>query len=438
MEVREPSARYACRPQRVMTELGELPVDWKVASLDALDPVVTSGSRGWAAYYAESGAIFLRITNLSRSRIYPSVDDLKYVVIPEDNSEGARTALQIGDVLISITADIGMIGWVSPTLSLPAYVNQHIALVRVPSERANSRYLAYFLAGAASQRRFKALTDAGAKAGMSLAGVRQQVLVALPSPEDQQAISEALSDADALIESLSRLLAKKRQIKQGAMRELLTGKRRLPGFRDPWGCAKIGDFTDCTAGGTPSTNIETYWGGDIPWMSSGELNLKQVHGVERRITEAGLKNSSTKWLPTGCVLVGLAGQGKTRGTVAMNRIPLCTNQSIAAIFPVSSFDSEFLYFNLESRYEELRELSAGDGGRGGLNLQLIRNLEVPAPHLTEQRAIAQVLTDLDLDIAAVEGRLAKARDIKQGMMQALLTGRIRLTQPTPSTVAVPA
>src|SRR5262245_47733508 len=109
-----------------------------------------------------------------------------------------------------------MIGWVPPTLSLPAYINQHIALVRITSERANSRYLAYFLAGAASQRRFKALTDADAKAGMSLAGVRQQVLAALPPPAEQQAIAEALSDADALIESLSLLLAKTRQIKQGA------------------------------------------------------------------------------------------------------------------------------------------------------------------------------------------------------------------------------
>ncbi len=230
MEVRAPSARYVCPPQHALTELGELPVDWRVASLDELNPVVTSGSRGWAAYYSESGAIFLRITNLSRSRIYPSVDDLKYVVIPEDDGEGARTALQVGDVLISITADIGMIGWVPPTLSLPAYINQHIALVRVASERANSRYLAYFLAGAASQRRFKALTDAGAKAGMSLAGVRQQVLAALPPPVEQQAIAEALSDADALIESLSLLLAKKRQIKQGTMQELLTGKKQLPGF----------------------------------------------------------------------------------------------------------------------------------------------------------------------------------------------------------------
>jgi restriction endonuclease S subunit len=262
----------------------------------------------------------------------------------------------------------------------------------------------------------------------------RQLEILKPPVGEQQAIAEALSDTDALIESLSLLLAKKRQIKQGAMQELLTGKKRLPGFVDSWGSETIGSFTDCTTGGTPSTNIETYWGGDIPWMSSGELHLKHVKDVEGRITDEGLRNSSTKWIPAGCVLIGLAGQGKTRGTVAMNHVPLCTNQSIAAIFPVDSYDSLFLYFSLESRYEELRELSAGDGGRGGLNLSLIRNLAVPMPCLIEQREIARVLADIDSDVTSVEEKLAKARDIKQGMMQALLTGRIRLVQPASSAI----
>ena len=113
----------------------------------------------------------------------------------------------------------------------------------------------------------------------------------------------------------------------------------------------------------------------------------------------------------------------------MNHIRLCTNQSIAAILPVDSYDSDFLFFNLDSRYEELRELSAGDGGRGGLNLTLIRSLMVPVPSLEEQRAVAKVLSDIDTDLSAIEARLAKARDLKQAMMQVLLTGRIRLVQP---------
>lgn len=122
------------------------------------------------------------------------------------------------------------------------------------------------------------------------------------------------------------------------------GKRRLV-ESGKWEVKKIGDITHSTAGGTPSTLVASYWGGNIRWMSSGELHLKRVHEVEGRITENGLKNSSTKIIPPKCVLIGLAGQGKTRGTVAMNMVELCTNQSIAAIFPSASFIPEYLFFN---------------------------------------------------------------------------------------------
>src|SRR5262249_36825675 len=172
----------------------------------------------------------------------------------------------------------------------------------------------------------------------------------LPGIDEQHAIAEALSDVDGLLGGLDRLIAKKRDLKQAAMQQLLTGQTRLPGFHGEWKVKKIGEFTDCTAGGTPSTGVPAYWGGTIRWMSSGELNLKRVEEVEGRITEAGLHNSSTKLIPKRCVLIGLAGQGKTRGTVAINFVELCTNQSIAAVFPNPAFVPEYLYFNLDSRY----------------------------------------------------------------------------------------
>ena len=161
-------------------------------------------------------------------------------------------------------------------------------------------------------------------------------------------------------------------------------------------------------------------------MSSGELNLKRVEEVEGRLTEVGLHNSSTKLIPERCVLIGLAGHGKTRGTVAMNFVELCTNQSIAAVFPNSAFVPEYLYFNLDSRYDELRELSAGDSGRGGLNLKIIKAIPIRFPSVPEQTAIAGVLSDMDAELAALEQRREKTRALKQGMMQELLTGRTRL------------
>lgn len=244
--------------------------------------------------------------------------------------------------------------------------------------------------------------------------------------EEQRAIAQVLQGADQEIAALERLIVKKQAIKQGMMQELLTGRIRVSGYRTPWCKRKIGEFTTVKAGGTPSTSVPHYWGGQIRWMRSEEIHQKRVCEVIGRITESGLRESSAQLLPAKSVLIALAGQGKTRGTVAVSEVELSTNQSIAGILPSEDHDPNYLYYNLDFRYSELRRGSTGDGGRGGLNLTIIKAINVPMPRIEEQRAIAQVLQGVDQEIAALERCLAKAREIKTGMMQELLSGRTRL------------
>lgn len=193
-----------------------------------------------------------------------------------------------------------------------------------------------------------------------------------------------------------------------------------------WVIKPIRKLSKSIAGGTPSTTKDEYWGGSILWMNSGELNLKRVFDTKGRITEVGLKNSSTKIIPKKSVLIGLAGQGKTRGTVALNEVELCTNQSIAAILPSKEFLSDFLYYHLDSRYQELRQLSTGDGGRGGLNLNIINSLKVLLPPLQEQRAIANILSTWDTAIQTTQALISQKEQEKKWLMQNLLTGKKRL------------
>lgn len=250
----------------------------------------------------------------------------------------------------------------------------------------------------------------------------------LPQYDEQKEVTTVLADVSSLIDMLGKQISKKKAIKQGTMQELLTGNRRLPGFFGEWVNTKIGSITEVYSGGTPNTSEPAFWGGKIPWMNSGELNLKIVRQVQGRITEVGMDSSSTHFIPAECVLIGLAGQGKTRGTAAFNTFPLCTNQSIAAIYPnPNKFDSKFLYYKMDTQYDQLRELSSGDGGRGGLNKKLILDYEVVIPQsIDEQAAIATILTEMDYEIENLEMKLTKYRQIKQGMMQQLLTGKIRL------------
>lgn len=195
-----------------------------------------------------------------------------------------------------------------------------------------------------------------------------------------------------------------------------------------WEILKIREFAKVIAGGTPDTKNTDYWNGDIPWMNSGDLNLKKVKSVEGRITDLGLRKSNSRILPKYSILIGLAGQGKTRGTVAINLIELCTNQSVAAILPNEKTEPMYLYYNLNNRYDELRALSTGDGGRGGLNLAIINNLTLSIPPKFEQIKIATILSTWDTAIETLEQLITKKERYKKALMQKLLTGKVRFKE----------
>ncbi len=193
--------------------------EWKEMQIGDLNPFVTSGSRGWATYYANQGSLFVRITNLTREFIYLDLTDKKFVKLPQEASEGVRTQLKEFDVLISITADIGIIGYVDANVPSPAYINQHIALVRFDTSQVNSKFVSYFLASERSQRLFRASSDTGTKAGMSLIVV-QKILVALPTVPEQQKIADCLATLDGLITAQTEKLTALKTHKKGLMQQL--------------------------------------------------------------------------------------------------------------------------------------------------------------------------------------------------------------------------
>jgi len=169
------------------------------------------------------------------------------------------------------------------------------------------------------------------------------------------------------------------------------------------------------SGGTPDTKKTEYWeNGTVPWMSSGEVNLKTIKETEKFITEDGLNNSSAKFVPENSVVMALAGQGKTRGKVARTRIKLTTNQSLAAItFDDKKINSDYIFHFLETQYENLRQISSGNSGRGGLNLQMISAYKAPIPcpdnpkkSLTIQAEIVRILDTFTVLTAELTAELS--------------------------------
>ncbi|EHU6364815.1 restriction endonuclease subunit S [Listeria monocytogenes] len=192
-------------------------------------------------------------------------------------------------------------------------------------------------------------------------------------------------------------------------------KRRFEEFNnvDAWEQRKLGDYAEILTGGTPKTSISEYWEPKrIPWMSSGEVNKRRLDGTDNMISEEGLNNSNARWVKEHSVLIALAGQGKTRGTVAVNNIKLTTNQSIAAIVPNDNLHHEFIYQNLIKRYDELRMISSGDGTRGGLNKRIVSDILLLSPSKEEQIKIGTFLKQLDDTFALHQRKLEKIKALK--------------------------
>ena len=204
--------------------LHQLPVSWESAQLADLLKLVTSGSRGWARYYTTIGALFLRITNLTREHINLDLKEKQHVC-PPDTAEGRRTRVQPHDILISVTADLGIIGIAPPEIG-EAYVNQHIALVRLDANLVNPLWVAYYLAGEPGQNQFRRLNDAGAKAGLNLPNIRS-LRVALPSRDEQDAIVSLIRATEQRIRETDIQLEAQMFLKTALSQALLTGRKRV-------------------------------------------------------------------------------------------------------------------------------------------------------------------------------------------------------------------
>ncbi|TRO82259.1 restriction endonuclease subunit S [Desulfuromonas acetexigens] len=259
--------------------------------------------------------------------------------------------------------------------------------------------------------------------GVNRNDLHEIVVLLPPTKAEQEAIAEALSDADALIESLEQLIAKKRQVKQGTMQELLTGKRRLPGFSGEWEVKRLGEVIEkFVGGGTPRRANPKYWGNEIPWVTVKDFATFSPRLSQEMITRVGLQNSASNLIPMGTLITSTR---MALGKAVVYEVDVAINQDLKALFPIPELATQYLNFWFQYHGKDIDELGSGSTVKG-VSLTDLKKIEFKLPPLPEQTAIAAILSDMDAEIAELEAKLAKARQVKQGMMQELLTGRIRL------------
>lgn len=392
---------------------------WRTVPIDELATHVTSGSRGWAEYYADSGDYFIRITNLRRDNIHPDLTDLKHVALPSGSSEGQRTRLLPGDILISITADLGTIGYVQEAFERPAYINQHIALVRL-SGAVDSKFMAYVLASKPYRDKFQQLNDAGAKAGLNLPTIRS-LQVPVPPVEEQRRIAEILSTWDRAIEATEQLIANSQAQKKALMQQLLTGKKRLPGFSGEWRNIKLGqafsERDERNPGEMPLLSVSQAEG-IIPQKDAGRRNISSADTSSYKVVRCGdiAYNTMRMWQ-------GASGVSTLEGIVS---------PAYTIVIPAHGHCSEFYgyLFKCPAMIHLFERHSQGlVSDTWNLKFPLFSKIAVSVPGLEEQRMIADVLSAQDRELSHAYAALRQLNAEKSALMQQLLTGKRRVKLP---------
>ena len=385
------------RPGYKRTEVGVIPGSWSLRPLGELGKWLSGGTPSMSIDSYWSGEFpWVSAKDMKASRLHDSIDHITSKAV----ADGARLA-PAGTVLIVIRGMILAHSFPVGRAERSLAFNQDIKAV-IAGADVDSNFLLYWLM--ANAQKLRGLTTESTHGTKRLpTEMLFRELVACPPPLEQEAIADALTDADALIESLEQLLTKKRQIKKGTMQELLTGRKRLPGFDGEWHKKLFGDFAPLQRGF------------DLP-----NRHLRQ--GPYPVVYSNGVMNYHSSYQVRGPGVV--TGRSGTIGNVTFVEGNFWPHNTALWVTSFKDCNPKFVYFLYA--WIGLERFSSGSGVPT-LNRNDVHDFKLLVPPTKdEQTTIATILSDMDEEIAALEAKLSKAHLIKQGMMQELLTGRIRL------------
>lgn len=247
-----------------------------------------------------------------------------------------------------------------------------------------------------------------------------KILCPLPHIEEQKAIASCLSTWDKSIQTITQLIDQKEMQKKWLMQNLLTEKKRLPGFRREWTERKIGELGLIQTGNTPSKNILSFWNGEYNWATADDMDNKYIYNTKQKLTKEGYSNA--RIAKKNSVLVTcIASIGKN----ALTMIDTGFNQQINSITPNNEFDAEFVYYLIDFNPSKLMTY-AGAGAMPMLNKNVFMSISFKFPRIEEQKAIAKVLQRSDNEIDILKQKRDQIEEQKKGLMQQLLTGKKRL------------
>ena len=365
---------------------------------------------------------YLRVVDMFPGGVNQS--DIKYV--PEQAFPAIQNyRIYSEDIFISVAGSLGIVGVVPPELSGANLTENANYITELQCDRD---YLKYWLMSHPIQNAIKLIQTTGAQPKLALGQIAKFVVAIPQDIEEQNAIAKVLSDVDGLINALDALIAKKRAIKQATMQQLLTGKTRLPGFNGAWETKRLGEIGSLVKGRGIKRDDVTDEG--VPCIRYGELYTRYkdyILKIESRIPSSVAATSLP--IKTGDLL--FAGSGETAEEIGRCAAYLGEEQTYAGgdviVLTPSGQNSIYLGHLMNSPTVSAQKTRMGQGDAVvHIYINNLAQVQIELPPIEEQRAIAAVLSDMDAEIAALEHRRHKTIAIKRGMMQQLLTGKVRL------------
>lgn len=404
------------------TEIGRIPVDWEVKKLGevCIDNGIIRGPFGGALkkeFFVDDGYKVYE----QRNAIYQDANIGDYYINKNKFNELKRFEVNYKDFIISCSGTIGRIYQI-PKNYIKGVINQALLLIKLNNELIDDKFFYQYFIWEEFQKKILDNTQGGAMKNIVGMQILKQLSILIPPIQEQQGIAEVLSDMDDLKNLIDKLIEKKKKIKEGTMELLLTGKKRLEGFSEEWEVKKLGEVTEVQTGSTPSTRDSSNYGNEYLFVSPVDLGKrKYITNTEKKLSSKGF-DISRKFIKDSILFTCI---GSTIGKLGIAEFDLTSNQQINAIMPNSSYDSQYLYYIL-SYLSKAIKASASEQAVPIINKSDFERVEIPLPPLPEQQAIAQILSDMDAEIEALEAKLNKYKQIKEGAMEKLLSGEVRL------------
>lgn len=396
-----------------------LPEGWKKVSLADIVRQKISYGIVQAGPHVDGGIPYIKSSDVR--------DDISLTSLQRTSTDihgkYIRSSVHPGDIVFSLRGNIGATCIVPPEIS-EANLTQGTARISCSQKMYPNFLIQELRTSSCIQQAFN-LSKGSTFKEISLESLRTLKVILPPLPE-QKKIAAILSTWDRAIEGTEKLLANSQQQKKALMQQLLTGKKRLPGFTGEWKKVSLEKTGKIVSGGTPDTTVPAYWDGDVLWLTPTDvtsLRGKYVDDTKRKITQTGLKDSATTLLPAGSLLVCTRA---TIGYMAIAKKAITTNQGFKNIVFNKLFLPEFVYYFLCTQKHEMQRLASGSTF-AEISKKDFCKIHISAPTLPEQKAIAAVLTTADEEIAALESDLSRLRQEKKALMQQLLTGKRRVT-----------